>query len=75
MTEKFIHHLNLGHMRGPYNLNDIPKYDFKIHTSPIACKLKSSGKAMMLVDESSPKNHNINSEIEKHFKHVELKKL
>ena len=34
-----------------------------MHTSPIAAKLKLSGKLLILVDESSPINHNINSVI------------
>ena len=71
VTEKFIHHLKLGHLEGPHPLDNLPSFDHPIHTSPIACKLKSSGKAMMLIDESSPKDHNINSEIEKQYKHVQ----
>ena len=70
MTEKFIHHLKLGQFAGPFHLNDLPKFKYKIHTSPIAAKLKSNGKPLILVDESSPSCHNINSVIEQADKTV-----
>ena len=70
VTKKFIKHIELGQMWGPHKLHKLPKLNYKIHLSPIACKLKSSGKAMMLIDESSPKDHSVNSEIEKLAKYV-----
>ena len=63
VTQKFLKHLNDGHFRGPYKLDELPSLFDKIHTSPIAAKFKNTGKVMILVDASAPKNHNINSEI------------
>ena len=70
VTIKFLKHIQLGQMWGPHKLHQLPNLNYKIHLSPIACKLKPSGKAMMLIDESSPKNHSINSEIEQLAKYV-----
>ena len=63
VTKKLLHHLNLGQLAGPYKLNKLPKFKYRIHTSPISAKLKSSGKAMMIVDESAPLGASINSAI------------
>ena len=63
VTKKLLHHLDLGQFRGPYQLDDTPFYPFRIHTSPISAKLKPSGKALMLVDESAPLGDSINSAI------------
>ena len=63
VTKKLLKHLFLGQLKGPYPLNKLPKHKYKIHLSPIAAKLKPSGKAMILVDESAPQNDNINSAI------------
>ena len=65
-----LHHLDLGQLRGAYNLDDLPKFKYPIHVSPISAKLKSSGKAMMLVDESAPKGDSINSAIRPEDKYV-----
>ena len=70
VTEKLLLHLKQGHFRGPYFKNQLPLFKYKIHTSPIAAKLKASGKPMILVDESAPKCHNINSVIEQADKTV-----
>ena len=71
VTKKLLHHLELGQLRGPYNPHkNAPKYKYKIHTSPISAKLKASGKAMMLVDESAPLGDSINSEIDDDDKFV-----
>ena len=63
VTEKFIKHIKLGQIEGPYKLSNAPLTKFPIHTSPLSCKLKSSGKPMMLIDESAPLGASINSEI------------
>ena len=65
VTKKFLHHLELGQMR-----DDSPTYKYPIHTSPISVKLKPSGKAMMLVDESAPLGDSINSAILDEDKYV-----
>ena len=64
VTKKFLHHLLLGQFWGPFSKNELPKLKYRIHTSPIAAKFKASGKAMIIVDESSPKFLNINSVID-----------
>ena len=56
-------HIKLGQIEGPYKLSNIPLTKYPIHTSPLSCKLKSSGKPMMLIDESAPLGASINSEI------------
>ena len=70
VTAKLLHHLNLGQMAGPYKLSKLPKFPYRIHTSPISAKLKSSGKAMMLVDASAPLGASINSAIKDEDKFV-----
>ena len=65
VTKKLLHHLELGQLRGPYDLlRHQLSFEYKIHTSPISAKLKPSGKAIMLVDESAPKGDSINSAID-----------
>ena len=70
VTTKFLKHIHLGQIDGPYDTKNQPKFDYPIHTSPISVKLKSSGKAMMLIDESAPLEHSINSEIKPEDKRV-----
>ena len=71
VTKKLLHHLDLGQLRGPYDLTDLPKFKYRVHYSPISAKLKASGKAMMIVDESAPLGNSINSAIKKEDKHVQ----
>ena len=70
VTKKLLHHIDLGQIDGPHPLDDLPTFKYKIHTSPLSCKLKPSGKAMMLVDESAPQGDSINSAIDDKDKFV-----
>ena len=70
VTKKLLHHLDLGQFRGPYTDENKPKYKYRIHTSPIACKTKASGKAMAIINESAPLGASINSEIKPEDKYV-----
>ena len=75
VTKKFLHHLQLGQIKGPYNLHSLPTFAYRIHTSPIAIKLKASGKPMILIDESAPILDSINSHINQQDKRVTYSSL
>ena len=70
ITEKFLFHIKFEQSSGPISLDELPELNFKMHTPPLSAKFISSGKNRLLIDESAPKNHSINSVLPKENKSV-----